>query len=164
VARIVPEAVRAGIGIYALAVAHIHLHDGSEVQLPVHKRTFVDVAAARAGRGVDGGRVVDGDWKWLEGAVAVGDIAAIARNRGRGTIVQRVGFGWEVWLVARVATLVAEGGFEELDKVPMPSEEETGGVDQWGVDDVCRFEVVESRNGRQGPWRDRSWTAWSGDI
>lgn len=55
-----------------------------------------------------------------------------------------------VWLVAGVATLVTEGGFEELDKVPMPSEEETGGVDQWGVDDVCRFEVVESRTGARG--------------
>lgn len=90
-ARIVSEAVRAGIGVDVEAVGYNIVHNRPKVQLPVDKGTIVDETAACAWRTVECRGVRHGNGEGLESPVAAGNILAIARHGRVGAVNQRIG-------------------------------------------------------------------------
>lgn len=89
-ARIVSEAVWAGIGVDVEAVRYYIVHNRPKVQLPVNKGTIVNETAACAWRTVESRGVLDGNGEGLESPVAAGNILAIARHGRVGAVNQRI--------------------------------------------------------------------------
>ena len=126
-----------------------------KVHRPIHERPLIDVAAARTRRSVYGRGICQRDWGRLKSAVATRNVSPVARKGRHGTVVQRICFGGAVKppgpvpvrLISRVATFIAEGSLVELHKPAMPGEKQARAMNQLGVDDVGRLEIIVSRTG-----------------
>ncbi|RDW92685.1 uncharacterized protein DSM5745_00007 [Aspergillus mulundensis] len=153
--RVVPQSVWPRVWRHVLAVV-VRVQHRPKVLLPVDDRPIVDVAAAGPRRSVDAdGRRIGRQRPLLDRAIAIGDVLAVAGERGHGAIVQRIGGGGQggpvrplpVRLVALVAALVAHCLLIQPEEMAVPGEEVGGAVDDWGVEDVGGLEVVEPRSG-----------------
>lgn len=160
-ARVVAQAVGSRIGLDRQPVSDMHVIVWSQMQRPVDKGPSLDIAAARARRTKHPRRVWPGDGQDLQGAVAVGDIPAVARHGGRGTVIERIRAmrpmeilgPVPVGLVARVAALLAKCRLIELHEVAVPGEKEARGVDLGCQPYMRGLKVVEAGSSAGGQFR-----------